>query len=101
MHMQRLPAVGPASAGDIVRDFVPTRRFARVSFDSYEPDPRYPSQQRALDRLRWFAKALEPPSNPIQRVLGRRPKVPKGIYLDGGYGVGKTHLLAATYHATQ
>jgi cell division protein ZapE len=21
------------------------------------------------------------------------------MYLDGGYGVGKTHLLAATYHA--
>jgi predicted ATPase len=23
------------------------------------------------------------------------------VYLDGGYGVGKTHLLAGTYHAVQ
>ncbi|WP_240512982.1 AFG1/ZapE family ATPase, partial [Streptomyces griseoruber] len=25
---------------------------------------------------------------------------PRGVYLDGGYGVGKTHLLASLWHAT-
>jgi cell division protein ZapE len=28
-----------------------------------------------------------------------RAEQPAGIYLDGGFGVGKTHLLAATYHS--
>src|SRR5690606_6182136 len=34
--------------------------------------------------------------------FSRRPKpapVKPGVYLDGGFGVGKTHLLAAVYHA--
>ncbi|HWM15107.1 MAG TPA: cell division protein ZapE, partial [Microbacterium sp.] len=29
----------------------------------------------------------------------KRPEVKPGVYLDGGFGVGKTHLLAAVYHA--
>ena len=29
-----------------------------------------------------------------------RPPAPRGVYLDGGYGVGKTHLLASLWHAT-
>jgi cell division protein ZapE len=33
------------------------------------------------------------------RIFGRRQSAKRGIYLDGGYGVGKTHLLAATYRA--
>ncbi len=28
------------------------------------------------------------------------PAGPRGVYLDGGYGVGKTHLLASLWHAT-
>jgi cell division protein ZapE len=101
MLMQRLPPVGPTSAGEIVNGFVPTRRFEHVSFDSYEPDPKYPSQQAALDRLRAFSVEVERPINPLTSLIGKRPKLPKGVYLDGGFGVGKTHLLAATYHATK
>jgi cell division protein ZapE len=100
MQMRRLPAVGPVNSADIVHGFVPTRRFEHVSFDSYAPDPRYPGQQRALDRLSEFAEALEPPRNPLAKLIARQPKMPRAIYLDGGFGVGKTHLLAATYHAT-
>ena len=29
----------------------------------------------------------------------RGPELKPGVYLDGGFGVGKTHLLAAVYHA--
>src|SRR5690606_25092448 len=35
-------------------------------------------------------------------LFRRAKKVPEtkpGVYLDGGFGVGKTHLLAAIYHA--
>ncbi|GMA92446.1 hypothetical protein GCM10025869_29750 [Homoserinibacter gongjuensis] len=33
-------------------------------------------------------------------LFGRRkaPEAKPGIYLDGGFGVGKTHLLAALWH---
>jgi cell division protein ZapE len=30
--------------------------------------------------------------------VGRRAAGPAGVYLDGGYGVGKTHLLASLWH---
>jgi len=101
MLMQRLPAVGPLDAAEIVNGFVPTRRFAHVSLDSYEPDPAYPSQQAALDRLRAFSVELDRRGNPLASLIGKRPKLPRSVYLDGGFGVGKTHLLAATYHATR
>jgi cell division protein ZapE len=35
--------------------------------------------------------------------FSRKPAMsagPRGVYLDGGYGVGKTHLLASLWHAT-
>jgi cell division protein ZapE len=91
-----------AADEDVWRGFVPSRRFARVSFDSYQPDDRYPSQEAARTRLRDFAAELG------QRRAGwwdrfRRPNETgkRAMYLDGGYGVGKTHLLAATYHAAR
>jgi cell division protein ZapE len=101
--VDRLPAVALTSIQDVILGFVPTRRFACVSFDSYQPDPRYPSQRVARDRLESFALRL----GQVRRahLLGRLIRKPaegaRAIYLDGGYGVGKTHLLAATYHAVQ
>ena len=86
-------------ADRLVAELVPPPRFADVSFDSYQPDPEQPSQQQAVDELRGFAWTLgERP--PRKRFLGktRTPKGPGGIYLDGGYGVGKTHLLASLWH---
>ncbi len=93
-----LPSVVAQDADEVVRGFVPTRRFAGVSFETYVPDARYPSQLRALLRMRTFAAD----ANAVQRRLPFfRPKTrhARAVYLDGGYGVGKTHLLAATYHA--
>ena len=85
---------------------VPPRQFDGASFDSYRPDPAYESQTEARDTLRDFAE----PETPIARggLFGRRKKAePRpgavtkpGVYLDGGFGVGKTHLLASTWHAT-
>jgi cell division protein ZapE len=93
-----------ASLETVVAGFVPTPRFARVSFDSYHPVPAFPSQRAARDRLRAFAAevAAESDNRPLWLRFWPRPvgpEGPRGIYLDGGYGVGKTHLLAATYHA--
>ena len=33
------------------------------------------------------------------RRAKKGPELKPGVYLDGGFGVGKTHLLAAIYHA--
>jgi len=82
----------------LLAELVPPPRFAEVSFDSYEPDPAQPSQTAAVSTLREFAGALDAPR---KKGLFRRPAQqdgPGGVYLDGGYGVGKTHLLASLWH---
>ena len=93
-------------ADRLVRELVPPPRFADVSFDSYRPDPAQPSQQEAVDTLRSFAGTVG--AKPKKRSLwaslsgpGKDAPAPGagGIYLDGGYGVGKTHLLASLWHA--
>jgi cell division protein ZapE len=98
----RLCARDPRVSKDrLLGELVPPPRFATVSFDSYEPDPDQPSQQRAVEVLREFAEQLNRPL-PRRRGLFRKttaPSVPGGVYLDGGYGVGKTHLLASLWHA--
>ncbi len=78
----------------LLADLVPPRRFAMESFDTYRPDPQHPSQQAALDRLREVAVRIAAPPERHRLRRFRRPAAP-GIYLDGGFGVGKTHLLAA------
>jgi cell division protein ZapE len=99
--VDRLPQVTSTSIEEVIRGFVPTRRFAGVSFDGYVPDPRYPSQRTARDRLQDFASQIGQRSR--AQLLGRLTRKAddgsRAVYLDGGYGVGKTHLLAATYHA--
>ncbi len=86
-------------ADRLLADLVPPPRFAEVSFDSYRPDPAQPSQAEALVRVRAFAHTLG--STPRRRWFGRSrtDESPGGVYLDGGYGVGKTHLLASLWHA--
>lgn len=91
---------------NLVASFVPTPRFADVSFENYRPTPGVPSQQANRDRLRRFVAETDrawPEGLSGLFRLGRAvaPNGPGGIYLDGGFGVGKTHLLAAAYHAAR
>ena len=86
----------------LVGELVPPPRFADVSFDSYRPDPARPTQQQAVDTLRAFAATLQPQPAKRRRLFGRSRHAPPadavaGVYLDGGYGVGKTHLLASLW----
>ena len=88
------------SAADIVANLVPPQQFAQASFASYIPDDDYPSQVHARDLLESFAAA--PTAATAGKLFGRRQKTEEarpGVYLDGGFGVGKTHLLAALWHA--
>jgi cell division protein ZapE len=86
----------------LLAGFVPPRRFAAKSFDDYRPDPRHPSQGAAAEALRQEAAALRRANSGwAERLRGWLRGVPRGggVYLDGGFGVGKTHLLAALWHA--
>lgn len=88
---------------------VPPPRFDSVRFDTYVPDPNQPSQAEAVTVLSTFAAGLGDTADTTRgkrRWFGRKPADtaratgPRGVYLDGGYGVGKTHLLASLWHAT-
>jgi cell division protein ZapE len=88
-------------ADRMVAEMVPPPRFQGARFGTYNPDPAQPSQAEAVRVLEAFAAGLGAPE-PRKRWFGRSapaPAGPSGVYLDGGYGVGKTHLLASLWHA--
>ncbi len=97
----RLVDLHPRLDGDeLLARFVPPRRFAGARFSTFIPDPAHPSQAEALGRVEDLT--VEPDVGG-RSFLGRRraePSGPPGLYLDGGFGVGKTHLIAALWHAT-
>ncbi|MGW0928223.1 cell division protein ZapE [Streptomyces sp. NPDC002644] len=98
-------------ADRLVAEMVPPPRFGDARFGTYIPDPNQPSQSEAVRVLEEFATGLDaspagdPGGGAMRRLFGLKtrpaaPSGPRGVYLDGGYGVGKTHLLASLWHAT-
>ena len=83
----------------LVAGLVPPPRFDDARFETYHPDPAQPSQAAAVEVLQRFAADTAPAP---RRLFGRSraPQTRPGVYLDGGFGVGKTHLLAALWHAS-
>jgi cell division protein ZapE len=77
--------------------FLPQPRFETVRFSNYSPNPGFASQSQVRDRLERLA--FDPMARKGLSWFGRKPEPGIGVYLDGGFGVGKTHLLAATWHA--
>ena len=98
---ERTPVV---SSDRLLSECVPPPRFADVRFSTYRPDPEEPSQAEVLTVLTERAAYLATPRLAPARSLWSRfrpaPAAPgkPGIYLDGGFGVGKTHLLASLWH---
>jgi len=79
-------------------------KFKQCSFESYIADKDYPSQQQAKEELYEFIlkvsefnkkKCCKSTLNKLFKIN----KKPKNIYLDGGFGIGKTHLLASIGNA--
>ncbi|GAA4055491.1 cell division protein ZapE [Agromyces indicus] len=88
------------TGAEIASELVPPPQFEHASFESYRPDHDFPSQQAALDKLHEFANGWRGQRNPggfFSRSRKPKSELP-GVYLDGGFGVGKTHLLAALWH---
>jgi cell division protein ZapE len=94
--VDRHPKVTPDR---LIAQLTPPPTFADVSFDTYLPDPAEPTQAAAVQVCRQFcAQAVERRAGK-KKLFGRRDVLPGvGIYLDGGFGVGKTHLLASSYY---
>jgi len=105
---ERRPAV---SADRLIAELVPPPRFAHARFSTYLPDPAEPSQTAARDLLAERARGWSAGNGQGRDKSGRRgllrrsggasAKTGGGVYLDGGYGVGKTHLLASLWHETE
>jgi cell division protein ZapE len=85
------------SLGEVLDQLVPPREFTKARFDNYLPNSEFPSQAAALAAARAFVRPG------VIKSLFSKAKAPaySGIYLDGGFGVGKTHLLAAIWHEYQ
>ncbi len=100
---ERTPQV---SVDDLLAGLKPSFRFSEVSFDSYIPDPGHPSQAEAVEALRSFSATVgrkRAGGGFLSRLFGGGQEAAgaSGIYLDGGFGVGKTHLLASLYHSVE
>jgi cell division protein ZapE len=96
----RFPALG---AEELARRFHPPRRFGGARFDTFVPNPAHASQAAAVADLEGLVAELASNAPAPRRRWGRRrPEGDRGApgrYLDGGFGVGKTHLISAAWHA--
>jgi cell division protein ZapE len=102
----RRPELSP---DEMVEAMTPPPRFNDVGFDTYLPNPDEPSQAAAVAACREFVGRIESASTSANgswlrslfggRKTSRATGAKPGFYLDGGFGVGKTHLLASIWHA--
>ena len=79
-----------------MQDFVVPPRFSSATFENYYPNKLISSQAEAKEALVRFANYRKP-----KKRFWKVVAPVQNIYLDGGYGVGKTHLLTALAHATE
>lgn len=90
-----------AIASLLPASLAPPDRFAAATFKTYRPTT--PSQSAAWRIARTFAEQLRPPnafSDRLRRFFGASAAPDwHGLYFVGPVGTGKTHLIAAMYHA--
>lgn len=93
--VDRHPTVSPQR---LIAQLVPPPTFVDVSFQTYRPDPDEPTQAAALADCLSFCDEAARRRAGRRKMFGKRETLPGvGLYLDGGFGVGKTHLLASAY----
>lgn len=99
LEQKRLALRPGAAVLPRVDEMVPPARFADSRFSNYIPG--HGSQEAALSLVAEFVRKA--PAAERRGLFRRRQAAamqPPGLYLDGAYGVGKTHLLAAAWHGT-
>src|ERR1700753_1395281 len=93
--VDRHPTVSPER---LIAQLRPPPTFADASFANYHPDAAEPTQSAAVLACQRFCEQAVEHRRQRRKLFGRRAASPGvGLYLDGGFGVGKTHLLAAAY----
>jgi cell division protein ZapE len=97
LHLvDRHPTVSPER---LIAQLVPPPTFTDVSFANYRPAPDEPTQAAAVEACQKFCVDSLSRRAGKKKLFGKRETLPGvGLYLDGGFGVGKTHLLASIYH---
>ncbi len=86
-----------ATVSELLAELVPPREFEAATFNNYIPHIEYESQAVAQKRCEEFGTG-----GSKRRLFGKSNRTDAtGVYLDGGFGVGKTHLLAAIWHSFQ
>ncbi len=94
--VDRHPTVSPER---LIAQLRPPPTFADVSFATYRPDPAQPTQAAAVVACQDFCRQAVERRAGRRKLFGKRAVLPGvGLYLDGGFGVGKTHLLASAYY---
>src|ERR1700758_3186363 len=94
--VDRHPTVSPER---LIAQLRPPPTFAEVSFATYRPDPAEPTQAAAVVACQDFCRQAVERRAGQRKRFGKRVVLPGvGLYLDGGFGVGKTHLLASAYY---
>ena len=91
----------PLTSQDMLSGLKPPKHFDQAEFANYIPEPEYPSQVTAVKIISKFIHDLEASISSrgfFQKIFSSSTEG-HGIYLDGGFGVGKTHLLASAYHS--
>lgn len=82
-------------------ELTPPPLFTNTAFENYLPAADQPTQQAAVAGVRAFAQRINAPVRTSWFRKAAPPEGRAGIYLDGGFGVGKTHLLAALWHSVE
>lgn len=89
-----LVAVQPqVSVPQLLSELVPPREFEKATFSTYLPHREFPSQAQVQLAAQDFAQGKV-----AKKLFAKTAPLATGIYLDGGFGVGKTHLLASVWH---
>jgi len=101
------------SVEDSLKNLKPHPKFNTCSFENYYPDQKYKSQAEVKELLFNKINKLNSKKNSLfikkrsffdffsKSSSNNRHQNIKNVYLDGGYGVGKTHLLAACYNIAE
>ena len=100
------------SVQDCFANLRPHPKFAECTFENYIPDDRFTTQaeikQLLQDTLMQMKSFNAKPAKHKKSILSFMKKddkkasgKPENIYIDGSYGIGKTHLLSSCYNICQ
>lgn len=89
----------------------PHPKFSGCTFENYIPDDRFPTQaqiktllQDTLMQMKVYSPKQSKSGKSLFSFLKKAPVEkkasgkPNNIYIDGSYGIGKTHLLSSCYN---